>query len=160
MPGGYCSVIAQNTQLSGYVNITNTCNCLFIGNVITNWAFLLFEGIVQICAFSILQCTYFDVSALHDMHSFVRLCVASVHLRCACNAGAALGRRKDWVNKRSSGAHSSCQHWWWSTWSTWSWSWSTSINVMINSHHYHDDQHDQYNDQQTSSQCNDDQPQP
>ena len=53
------------------------------------------------------------------MHSFVRLCVASMHVRCACSAGAALGRRKDWVNKRSSGAHSSCQHWWWSTWSTW-----------------------------------------
>ena len=129
MPGAYCSVIAQNTQLSGYVNITNTCNCLFIGNVITNWAFLLLEDILQICAFSILQCTYFDVSALHDMHSFVRLCVASVHVRCAFSASAALGRRKDWVNKRSSGAHSSCQHWWWSTWSTW-WRWGQQWRIV------------------------------
>ena len=128
MPGGYCSVIAQNTQLSGYVNIT--CNCLFIGNVITNWAFLLFEGIVQICAFSILQCTYFDVSAL-----WYALICAFVRCQCAralclpCSASAALGRRKDWVNKRSSGAHSSCQHWWWSTWSTW-WRWGQQWRIV------------------------------
>ena len=63
------------------------------------------------------------------MHSFVRLCVASMHVRCACSAGAALGRRKDWVNKRSSGAHSSCQHWWGSTWSTW-WRWGKQWRIV------------------------------
>ena len=62
-----------------------------------------------------------------------------------------------WPSPQERTPTSTWQRWqpslpWWSTWSAWSWSWSTSINVMINSHHYHDDQHDQYNDQQTSSQ--------